>query len=509
MKSQAYFEKIHKHIENNLLTANESIRIAVAWFTDAKLFKILCSKAKEGLKIELLIARHDINFDSTLNYNDLVENGGKLYWIGDDGHYAPLMHNKFCIIDNKVLLFGSYNWTQRAKSNHESITIIEEDTNLILDFNQEFDKIKNKYYNIDAIIDWQKIIKLLFFLIKNRDYKFFLYNIFSYFPISYKTLQKYEDVVEWNGISRNTKFNFTAQILNKYSEKWYIYELASNKNVNWNLDLIKKHENEIDWRNIYLNQLCALPWSNEILKMYEKKIDWWLFSSYEWFPWNEEFIDNYSSKINWNSLSYNKSIPWSEKLILKYKNKLNWKELSANNNLPWSIEFFEEYINLWDWKNLSKNNGLPWSLDFFIKYDEHWCYESLSENKGIKWDIVFFNKFISYNGINWRWLSRMALPWSKELILKHSDKWDWKLLTINTNIAWNEDMISSFIDKIDWKFSFHNKSLFLNIDNFSKIQDIIHLDDIFFERIIELIEPYIDDKLIEDLVIESLKESKK
>lgn len=158
MKSQAYFEKIHKHIENNLLTANESIRIAVAWFTDAKLFKILCSKAKEGLKIELLIARHDINFDSTLNYNDLVENGGKLYWIGDDGHYAPLMHNKFCIIDNKVLLFGSYNWTQRAKSNHESITVIEEDTNLILDFNQEFDKIKNKYYNIDAIIDWQKII---------------------------------------------------------------------------------------------------------------------------------------------------------------------------------------------------------------------------------------------------------------------------------------------------------------------------------------------------------------
>lgn len=158
MKSQAYFEKIHKHIENNLLTANESIRIAVAWFTDVKLFKILCSKAKEGLKIELLIARHDINFDSTLNYNDLVENGGKLYWIGDDGHYAPLMHNKFCIIDNKVLLFGSYNWTQRAKSNHESITVIEEDTNLILDFNQEFDKIKNKYYNIDAIIDWQKII---------------------------------------------------------------------------------------------------------------------------------------------------------------------------------------------------------------------------------------------------------------------------------------------------------------------------------------------------------------
>jgi hypothetical protein len=32
MKSQAYFEKIHKHIENNLLDAKESIRIAVGFY---------------------------------------------------------------------------------------------------------------------------------------------------------------------------------------------------------------------------------------------------------------------------------------------------------------------------------------------------------------------------------------------------------------------------------------------------------------------------------------------
>ena len=103
MKSQAYFEKIHKQIEYNLLAANQSIRIAVAWFTDAKLFDILCTKAKEGLSIELLIARHDINFDSNIKYKELIENGGNLYWIGDNGLYAPLMHNKFCIIDNKLL----------------------------------------------------------------------------------------------------------------------------------------------------------------------------------------------------------------------------------------------------------------------------------------------------------------------------------------------------------------------------------------------------------------------
>lgn len=158
MKSQAYFEKIHKHIESNLKTSKTSIRIAVAWFTDTKLFSILCEKAKEGIQVELLMANHEINHDCNINYRELTNNGGKIFWIGKEGAYAPLMHNKFCIIDNSILIFGSYNWTQKAKSNHESITVIEEDFNLILDFNQEFDKIKNKYYNSNAEIDWNKIV---------------------------------------------------------------------------------------------------------------------------------------------------------------------------------------------------------------------------------------------------------------------------------------------------------------------------------------------------------------
>jgi hypothetical protein len=158
MKSQAYFEKIHKHIESNLKNSKTSIRIAVAWFTDTKLFSILCEKAKEGIQVELLMANHEINHDCNINYRELTNNGGKIFWIGKEGAYAPLMHNKFCIIDNSILIFGSYNWTQKAKSNHESITVIEEDYNLILDFNQEFDKIKNKYYNSNAEIDWIKIV---------------------------------------------------------------------------------------------------------------------------------------------------------------------------------------------------------------------------------------------------------------------------------------------------------------------------------------------------------------
>jgi hypothetical protein len=107
----------------------------------------------------LIIANHEINTESQINFSKLKKCGGNLYWIGKGYKYEALMHNKFCIIDNRVLITGSYNWTQKAKSNHESITIIEEDDNLILDFNQEFDKIINKYFNKNnPEINWNNAI---------------------------------------------------------------------------------------------------------------------------------------------------------------------------------------------------------------------------------------------------------------------------------------------------------------------------------------------------------------
>ena len=181
MKTQAYFEKINKHIEFRLQNSKSSIRLAVAWFTDDYLFKILCEKANAGLEVELIIANHEINHESLIQYNNLVKNGGKIFWIGTGYKYESLMHNKFCIIDESILITGSYNWTKKAKTNHESITVIEEDFNLIFDFNQEFDKIVNKYYNKEnQIVDWHKVtirLETLLNVIKLEDIEDIEYQI--------------------------------------------------------------------------------------------------------------------------------------------------------------------------------------------------------------------------------------------------------------------------------------------------------------------------------------------
>ena len=54
------------------------------------------------------------------------------------------------------MVFGSYNWTRKAQSNHESITIIEGNRDLIIDFNQEFEKIRGRTQ--ETSIDWGKLV---------------------------------------------------------------------------------------------------------------------------------------------------------------------------------------------------------------------------------------------------------------------------------------------------------------------------------------------------------------
>ncbi|HEV7348376.1 phospholipase D-like domain-containing protein [Telluribacter sp.] len=173
MPTQAYFENIQKQIVKELSKADQSIRIVVAWFTDAELFDILCRKLEEGVAIEILLANHRFNKESGLDFNRFVRLGGSVWFVGDADERAPLMHNKFCIIDEVTLLFGSYNWTRKAQTNHESLTIVEDDKLLIIDFLQEFESLKASQTGENvAQVDWGKLVirlEMLLNLIRLED----------------------------------------------------------------------------------------------------------------------------------------------------------------------------------------------------------------------------------------------------------------------------------------------------------------------------------------------------
>ena len=150
METQAYFSNIRSHISAELKKANDSIYVAVAWFTDPKLLAILCDKAKTGKDVQLIMMNDDINRAYGVNYNELENCGGKVYLI--DGDTGTLMHNKFCVVDGSTTITGSYNWSNKAQSNHENITITTDSTLLAESFIDEFRRIKVLYHGKDALI---------------------------------------------------------------------------------------------------------------------------------------------------------------------------------------------------------------------------------------------------------------------------------------------------------------------------------------------------------------------
>lgn len=112
----AHFDNIRQNILDELDKASEKIVVAIYWFTNQTLFQKIMTKVNEGTKVELIIHNDYINNRATgLSFQSFIDNGGEFYFSDT---FNP-MHNKFCVIDNKVLINGSYNWTYDAQDGIE------------------------------------------------------------------------------------------------------------------------------------------------------------------------------------------------------------------------------------------------------------------------------------------------------------------------------------------------------------------------------------------------------
>lgn len=165
---QAHFRNIRNSILREIEMANESLKVAVYWFTNHELFDLLYQKQVNGVQCDLIIHNDYINNrDTGLPFQKFIDAGGKFYFSDEENP----MHNKFCIIDNQVLINGSYNWTYFAESkNRENILIIKDEVDVLKAFETEFSKL------IELVNPLQTITRLTKFeveennLLRNRDY---------------------------------------------------------------------------------------------------------------------------------------------------------------------------------------------------------------------------------------------------------------------------------------------------------------------------------------------------
>ena len=145
MEVKAYFDDIENIIINELMLARTSIKIAVAWFTDAEFIPYLVRKVRGGVTVEILLHHDEINRegDTSIDFSEFIKVGGRLAWC--KGNHST-MHEKFCIIDDDVLIEGTFNWTYYAEArNDEHIVIFKECPELLTQFVERYTKLKEKY----------------------------------------------------------------------------------------------------------------------------------------------------------------------------------------------------------------------------------------------------------------------------------------------------------------------------------------------------------------------------
>ena len=140
-----FSSNIQNIIQSELFRAQKSIKIAVSWFTNDLLFQPLLLKKNIGVEIELILNHDEINcgISNPINFDELSKIGGKIYWNTSKN----LMHDKFCIIDDNIVITGSYNWTNKAEFNKENISVFRGELDTLRFYNEQFKKYIHLYGN--------------------------------------------------------------------------------------------------------------------------------------------------------------------------------------------------------------------------------------------------------------------------------------------------------------------------------------------------------------------------
>ncbi len=135
----AYFspeDNVEKIINNRLKKAKSSIRFMAFSFTSDVIAETMISRFKEGITVEGVFERKGSNSEHSEFTKMMIEG----LPVTKDRNYK-IMHHKVIIIDDSIVITGSFNFSKNAnRKNDENILIIES-REIASKYNEEFFRI--------------------------------------------------------------------------------------------------------------------------------------------------------------------------------------------------------------------------------------------------------------------------------------------------------------------------------------------------------------------------------
>ena len=116
--------------------AQKTINIAMYNLTTREISQELVNAKARGIKIRVFLDHGE--------GNGKYSKGRYLMDKGIDVHFyagTGLMHNKFAVFDNRVLITGSFNWTASAERENQENLLIITDENVVKEYAQRFEML--------------------------------------------------------------------------------------------------------------------------------------------------------------------------------------------------------------------------------------------------------------------------------------------------------------------------------------------------------------------------------
>src|SRR5690554_4212074 len=124
-------------IIESISKAKSTIKVAMAFFTDKEIADQLIAAKHKGVDVNVILSNADINNDII----DRIKDEVSLIIFELNG--SGIMHHKFCIIDNSLLLQGTYNYTYNATKNNKESLNITDSSNQIASYSEIFEELTN------------------------------------------------------------------------------------------------------------------------------------------------------------------------------------------------------------------------------------------------------------------------------------------------------------------------------------------------------------------------------
>ncbi|HLP65493.1 phospholipase D-like domain-containing protein [Flavobacterium sp.] len=138
--------EIKQRILSEIKKAQKSVYLAMAFFTDRDIANEIIEAKKRNITVDIILSSNAQNETVKLMFKEAYISV-HAFNTGDE---RGMMHHKFCLIDEKISINGSYNYSYNASNNNVENIHVSDSLDVYRQLFTEFERLK---YNIDHELD--------------------------------------------------------------------------------------------------------------------------------------------------------------------------------------------------------------------------------------------------------------------------------------------------------------------------------------------------------------------